>query len=203
METDGAMKTLIFLISGLYAVFSISAAQAAPSITLTLGSFENPHLVRVGGKCARLIRRSGRETLYNACTMCRKVSVIRKRRGIATPARRTFVVLPGSTMPVPFRGPGNSRITSDILCKGAPDPAQQALNPNDKKCVKLEQRIKSNVVVLVNSCGTCRGVAVNRRTQSGRSLGLQAYKLEPLGVVRVIPKGADQVVLAGEVACKS
>jgi hypothetical protein len=195
------MKYFLGLLGIWVLAVGTNALQAAPMSTSRINTEINPYAVTVGGKCTRLIRRNGRESIYNACSSCRKVSVIRKRRGISTPVRREFNLLPGAKLPIPFRGPGSSRITSDILCKGAPNPNQHPINSGStEKCVALEQRPQGKVV-LVNSCGTCRGVAINRTTKSGRSMGIQAYKLRPLGVVGVVPKGADHVVIAGEVAC--
>lgn len=197
------MKFISGLLTALVFGLGASSLLAGPIGTPIQDIAANPYVISIGGKCTRLIRENGRETIYNACATCRKVGVIRKRQGISTPVRREFNLLPGAKLPIPFRGPGSSRITSDILCKGAPNPNQHPVNTDTgEKCVALEQR-QQGKVVLVNSCGTCRGVAVNRTTRAGRSLGIQAYKLLPLGVVRVVPKGADHVVIAGEVACPS
>jgi hypothetical protein len=189
----------------LFGIFLVLAAMGssqagnlvAPSVTET----RNPNLTTIATKCTRLIRRSGRETLINTCNSCRLVGVTRKRAGIPTPVRREFSLAGRSQFPVPFRGPGVSRITSDIMCKGQPNPNAAPVN-TEKKCVSLEQRPQGKVV-MVNSCGTCRGVAIQRMTRAGQSLGLQAYKIFPQAVVMVTPKGAARVAIAGEVACPS
>ncbi len=189
---------------GLYVFFSILLlvadaipGQAANLPVLPGGTVAHPYLLNVAVKCTRLVRNGNREALINTCGTCRVVSVIRKRAGISTPVRREFNLPARSQFQVPFRGPGQSRITSDIPCKSEQNNPVQG-----EQCVKLEERGPGNVV-LVNSCGTCRGVAVQRVDKTGRPLGLQAYKLFPLAVARVAPKGAASVTISGEVACPS
>jgi len=203
MATVNNMRTLIGLLGTLILIAGSSAAHAAgPVISPVIGT-GNPVLQKIATKCTRLVRRGSSETLINTCNTCRIVSVTRKRKGIATPTRREFNLSARSQFPVPFRGPGSSRITSDILCKGAKSKNAHPVNSaQDKKCVALEQR-PGGKVVLVNSCGSCRGVAVHRVNKAGRSLGLQAYKLFPQAVARVAPKGAASVIISGEVACPS
>jgi len=156
--------------------------------------------------CTRMTRQGNIETLFNTCNTCRVVGLMRQRAGNALPVRRQFSLAPRSKFPVPFRGPGRTRITSDTPCKGEanalanPQQSQQAKSV--KQCVQLKQSSSGNVV-LVNSCKSCRGVAINRMNISGHSLGQQAYKLYPQAVVAVKSKGAARVALVGEVACPS
>jgi len=195
------MKVISGFLGTLVLIVGTNLVYAAGPVIPQVGHTGNPILQNVAAKCTRLIRRGNRETLVNTCDTCRVVGVIRKRVGISTPVRREFNLAARSQFPVPFRGPGSSRITSDIPCKGVQKQAGRPANPaQGKKCVTLEQRPQGGVV-LVNSCRTCRGVAVNRIDQGGRSLGLQAYKLFPQAVARVAPKGAVSVAISGEVAC--
>jgi len=194
------MKSLVMMLSALLLIAGSGVALAAPLVGAYDSPAETPYLLQISAKCSRLISRGGRETIVNTCDTCRVVGIIRKRPGIPAPVRRELTVQALSKIQVPFRGPGHSRITSDIRCKGQPNsgpklPTSQA----NTKCVQLEQRAVG--VVLVNSCGTCRGVAVQRMNKAGLSLGLQAYKLYPKAVARVASKGAAQVTISGEVAC--
>ncbi len=63
------------------------------------------------GQCTRLIPDGGREVIYNACSSCRVVGIIRRRPGNAVPVSRSYNVLPHSKFPVPFRFHGRSRIS--------------------------------------------------------------------------------------------
>jgi len=203
MEMIEKMKALFGILGLLVLVTGPGASHAAGPMTSSVNKDGNPLLQKVATRCTRLIRRGSSETLVNTCNTCRIVSVTRKRTGISTPVRREFNLAARSRFPVPFRGPGNTRITSDILCKGSPSKSAHPINSvQTKKCVALEQR-QNGKVVLVNSCGTCRGVAVHRVNKAGRSLGLQAYKLFPQAVAQVAPKGATSVTISGEVACPS
>jgi len=154
-------------------------------------------------RCTHVSTRGGGEVLVNTCNACQRVTIQRKRRGIAMPVMRTFNVQGRNAFPVSFKGPGRSRITSEIPCKGGQnivDPkAQQAAI---RKCVALK-KTREGGVVLVNSCTTCRGAAIERFTANGKSMGRQAYKLNPQSVVSVNPKGASGVSYLADVACKS
>ena len=203
MATGNNMKTLVGLLGTLILIAGPSVVQAAGPVVSPLSVAGNPALQKIAPKCTRLVRRGRSETLINTCNTCRIVGVTRKRQGIPTPVRREFNLAARSQFPVPFRGPGSSRITSDVLCKGERNKNAHPVNSaKDKKCVALEQR-PGGKVVLVNSCQACRGVAVHRVNKAGRSLGLQAYKLFPQAVARVAPKGAASVTISGEVACPS
>jgi len=197
------MNALIGLMGSFILSVGAVAGNAGDPGPISSDQISNPLLVTVAAnKCSHLVRQGGRETLINSCNTCRVVGVIRKRPGIGIPVRREFNVEAFSKFPVPFRGPGTSRITSDVLCRGQQKNTVQtttgAVPANG--CVALQAR-KQGAVVLVNSCGTCRGVAVQRLTSTGRSMGLQAYKLFPDAVVNVDPKGAARAIIAGEVAC--
>jgi len=153
--------------------------------------------------CVRIIRQGNSEVLYNKCNACRVVSLMRQRAGNALPVRREFTLSARSKFPVPFRGPGRTRITNDMGCKGEANAQKlQQSKParTGKQCVQLTQG-PSGSVVLANSCKSCRGVAIKRMNISGRSLGQQVYKLLPQAVVSVKSKGAARVALLAEVAC--
>ena len=72
----------------------------------------------VSQRCARLVPTGGREVIINECATCRIVNIIRKRPGNSAPFTRSYNVQPNTTFPVPFRGPGRSRVTSVRACKG-------------------------------------------------------------------------------------
>jgi len=74
-------------------------------------------------RCVRLIQdpQTRRETIVNVCTTCMVAKVARQRPGSAsgTPTLRDFTLLPGNRLMLPFRGPGQTRIT-EAPCKQAP-----------------------------------------------------------------------------------
>ena len=59
----------------------------------------------------------------------------------------------------------------------------KARQTTQKKCVALKTSV-TGVVILVNSCNSCRGVAVERYATNGKSMGRQAYKIN-LSVIQV------------------
>ncbi|MCK5167224.1 MAG: hypothetical protein KAQ66_07885 [Rhodospirillaceae bacterium] len=72
-------------------------------------------------KCARIIKNSvGSETLLNRCDACMKIKVERRRPGNsgATPTMRDYTMPQGSSQPLPFKGPGGTRIVAESPCKG-------------------------------------------------------------------------------------
>lgn len=79
-------------------------------------------------RCVRIVTdpQVHRETAYNGCDQCVVVKVERRRPGneSGTPTLREFTLLPGSSLPLPFQGPGQSRITSEMPCPGAPRAGQ-------------------------------------------------------------------------------
>ena len=157
------------------------------------------------GRCTRVIQQQNSEFILNACNVCQKVNIRRKRRGIAMPVMRTYNVQPRSKFPTSFKGTGRSRITSEVPCEGAagagvniaaPKPSPHASN----KCVTMRV-IKKKDVALINNCSSCRGVAVQRYNNAGRPLGRQIYRMQPLSVISIKSKGASQVRYIADIPC--
>jgi len=188
------IAVLAAVVLGLVAADAEAAGpRAGPDRT-----FSNPLLTTVAGRCTRLIRRVGSETLINTCNTCLMVNLARKRSGIALPVRRSFTLAAKSTFPVPFRGPGRTRITSEVPCKGttgeAPNLATTDIQKTQKsespiQCVQLKKGSTGNPV-LFNACKKCRAAAIRRLNASGSPMGQQAYLLQPNAIVSVEAKGA-------------
>lgn len=73
-------------------------------------------------RCARLLYdQAGRETIANVCNACVTVTVERSRPGQNndTPNIREFNIPGGTNQPLPFRGPGNTRIANETACPSA------------------------------------------------------------------------------------
>lgn len=70
-------------------------------------------------RCIRVVRDAqvGRETIVNVCKVCMVAKVARQRPGTSsgTPTLRDFTLLPGNQLLLPFRGPGQTRIT-EVPC---------------------------------------------------------------------------------------
>lgn len=191
--------------------FTATGAEASGPRTGPDRSLTNPLLMTVAGRCTRLIRRAGSETLVNTCNTCLMVNLARKRSGIALPVRRSFSLAAKSTFPVPFRGPGRTRITSEVPCKGtageAPNLAtteipQKRTDDSPIQCVQLKQGSTGNPV-LFNACRTCRAAAIRRLSAAGSPMGQQAYLLQPNAIVSVEAKGAAAVGLLADIDCPS
>ena len=123
---------------------------------------------------------------------------------------RTYDLRPNSKFPLPFKGPGRSRITSDVPCRDELGGGRDIFNPGKgrrrsaapKSCVALQNTGKGSVM-LVNQCSECRAAAVARYSSSGKSLGRQFYKVYPKASVRVAAKGAASVGYLADIACPS
>ncbi len=159
--------------------------------------------ISTGDRCIRLIRQGNSEVLVNSCTVCRTATIIRSRPGSAVPVGRRFNVQARSTFPVPFRGPGRSRIRTDIPCPGNKGGAKDLLKAdvsNTKSaptCVSMERA--GNDVVMSNTCGTCRAVAFERISGANRS---RDYLLvSGRAKVPVSANGYDSVALLADIAC--
>lgn len=156
-------------------------------------------------KCTRLLPTGAREVIINQCSQCRIVNITRKRPGNAVPVSRSFTVLGQSQMTVPFRGPGRSRITSELPCKGETGAAENLADPNPRKrkpkvCVGMEET-PGGGIALVNKCSVCKAALIERRNRTGGEGKRQAYKVSPKSAVEVLSRGAAQIALLAEVDC--
>ena len=67
---------------------------------------------------------------HQSVQQSRVVNITRKRPGNAVPVTRTYNVRPNSKIDLPFRGPGRSRITSELPCKGDPGAPENLVDPD-------------------------------------------------------------------------
>lgn len=75
-------------------------------------------------RCVRIVRdQVGRETLVNTCNACVLARVERRRPGNPNnpPNLRDYTIPQGSKQPLSFRGPGKTRILSEVDCHAIPD----------------------------------------------------------------------------------
>ncbi|MEK9752460.1 MAG: hypothetical protein VW338_04515 [Rhodospirillaceae bacterium] len=161
-------------------------------------------------ECVRTYAQGHSEFLVNACDTCRRVAITHRRYGSnGSPAMRTYDLQPKSKFPLPFKGAGRSRVTSDVPCRDEAGGGQDLLNPGKgrreeapKTCVSLQSTAR-NGVVLVNQCGGCRAAAVVRYAANGQSMGREFFKVLGRGVVPVPAKGAAKVGYLADVDCPS
>ncbi len=175
-------------------------------LALAAGILTPPPASAALNKCTRLLPTGGREVIINTCNKCRIVNIIRKRPGNAVPVTRKYNVQPNSRITVPFRGPGRSRITSELPCKGDPGAAINLADPKPRKkkpaeiCVALEKS-KDGGILLVNSCTVCKAAMIERQDRLGGNPKRQAYRVEAKSSVPVPHNGAAQVGFLAEVDC--
>lgn len=157
-------------------------------------------------RCLRIVRQGAIETLVNTCDACRIASLIRSRPGSEVPVGRRFNVQAKSTFPVPFRGPGTTRIKSEFPCPGEKGGDQDIMNikqeakPGTPECVSLEQASDIGIV-LVNRCGTCRAVAIERYTADGAGRARAYLTVAGGSRAPVAANGFARVGLLAEIAC--
>lgn len=198
------MRLFSLFLLGLFTAILGQPQPATAAGLAPLKEFNAPSrlLKPAATRCVRLLRRGNAETLVNTCGTCKIVGITRKRTGVAIPIRRSFNIQGGTSLSMPFRGPGNSRVTSTQSCQ---DEAADARDHDKAKtatnsCVALKQATGGKVV-LVNSCGTCRGAAIERMDRNGRVLNRQAFKIKPKDAATVVPQGAAKVGIIADFAC--
>lgn len=95
---------------------SLKLTVMALVMTLAVGEAQAMALNR----CVKIVRdpQVNRETLVNTCNQCLTAKVERRRPGndSGTPNMRDFTLLPGAAQPLPFLGPGSSRILNEAPC---------------------------------------------------------------------------------------
>ncbi len=156
-------------------------------------------------RCIRIIRQGNIETMVNTCNTCVVANIIRSRPGNAVPVGREFNIQPRSDFPVPFKGPGRTRINSEKPCpgeRGADQDLMESFNQPkaEKKCVSMERSQRYDVV-LINKCGLCKAVAIERVTADGASRSRNYMALAGGSTVPVRANGFAAVGLVGEIDC--
>jgi hypothetical protein len=161
-------------------------------------------------ECARTYIQGHSEVVVNYCTTCRRVAIQHRRYGSnGAPTSRTYDLQPRAQFPLPFKGGGRSRITSDVPCRDELGGGKDLLNPGKgrreevpKSCVSLQTTARSGVV-LVNQCGGCRAAAIVRYAANGQSLGREFFKVLGRASVPVPSRGAAKVGYLADVDCPS
>lgn len=156
-------------------------------------------------RCIRIQRQGMTETLVNICSVCQRATIIRSRPGSEVPVGRSYDIQPKSTFPVPFRGPGSTRVTNETVCPADAQAANSAdsnlLPPSDgKSCISMQRSGRAGVV-LVNRCGECRSVSIQRINTNG-AVGARGFMMVVGGASLPVPsEGYAGVALLGESSC--
>ena len=170
----GGLRIGIALATLIVAVTAPDARpQAAEPFSVLRPSIQGPTAPRVpvaNKKCVRLTSSRNREALVNTCAECRTVKVQRTRRGNGFPSLRTLTVQKRSRFDLNFKGPGRSRVLSDLPCRGETTTAANS------QCVRLVEP-QGRKPVLLNQCNSCRAVGVETKALAG-SGARQTYTLK-------------------------
>lgn len=153
-------------------------------------------------ECARVTRVAGQVILTNICGQCRNIQVVKDRGGNALPSLRTFVLNGGEQFPLPFKGPGATRVVSDGNCR---EDSQIGQHEQHKIAEALRQCIlpaqTSRGVVLANSCNTCRSIVIERRYIDGRETH-KSYALDAGEVLAFADEGAAGADIIHDGPCR-
>lgn len=150
--------------------------------------------------CIRLQIGEMRKVLLNVCSACRTIKVEHKRPGAATPIFRNYTMGPTSRLPLPFRGPGRTRIVAEGACpRPGGDSAQGATEKEGGTCVRLVNA-RGGKMALVNQCKTCRSVVAERIDQGGRRTQ-QTVVVAGRAAVPLAREGAAQARIVSQRPC--
>ena len=153
--------------------------------------------------CLTLVRTTYSETIVNKCSMCRIGTIIRSRPGNSVPSSRTYNIQPKTLIPVPFKGPGASRITRDAPCEGAPGGPTNLLdkqkNNNQQKCLQITG--KNGHFFLINHCSKCRKGGVLRTNKSGEKKNFKGYKIPGKNARPITSGGFSQAKIVIDMDC--
>ena len=158
-------------------------------------------------KCSRIHKTATGEQLINSCNSCRIVKVQRKRPGADAPINRTYTVPQNTTTDLSFRGPGHSRILSDISChplssKNNRNAVNQLPKKANKRCILMQRTERAGIsgLALANTCDECRIVVVDRIDARG-SRRSQNVVLSGNSIIPLPSKGAAQAGIMSEKLC--
>ena len=158
-------------------------------------------------KCTHLKKTLSGELIQNTCSSCRVIKVQRKRPGAVAPINRTYTIPPNSNTNLSFRGPGQTRLLSDVPCKSKflsnVNKRTRNSETKEKKCIELKKLNKTGVtaLVLLNRCEYCRIAVVDRINSLGSSR-LQNIVLAGKSILNLPALGAVQAGVKTEKSCK-
>jgi hypothetical protein len=165
----------------------LTAALAAPSTASAT-------------QCIAQVRDVRGETLINRCGECRLVDIQHQRRGGGFLTKRSYRIPGKTSQPLPFKGPGSTRIVSDTACESENSAATEP-RIRGAECGKLIKRPDGRPA-LINTCSACRGVVLERTMETGQTLR-QVYTLGGRAIIPINLRGAVQLEVVGELSCNN
>lgn len=151
------------------------------------------------GKCVRVVRDAGGDMLQNGCGGCRLVSVQRTRPGASKPTAQTLTVPKKTRQPLPFRGPGQTRITAERPCPGTAPASLRASAGAGRQCVRFIRNPKGNAA-LINPCKACRAVKVEFVDTAGNRTH-RAFAIAPRSPVSFPATGLSKARILTDMPC--
>ena len=178
---------------------SVSALTLGQSDAL---SWFEKRLLPVKVSCVRIIKKSGREQLVNRCNSCLVVQIKRTRPGRPEGALRDITIGAKRSTTLSFRGPGVTRISSELTCATAQslEAPKEENKVEPQQCLRLIKHDKIGMV-MVNTCAACRKAVIERRFDKGGrklaniSVGANTYAPVP-------PLGAIYAKIVNEKSCR-
>ncbi|HJO69191.1 MAG TPA: hypothetical protein QF804_05860 [Rhodospirillales bacterium] len=164
-------------------------ADPARSQPTTIG------VIPAAAQCVRVQRRQYGENLVNACDLCATVKIEHRRPGAQFPTFRDYTLPTGSTLPLPFRGGGKTRILTERACGG--DTLQ---NPASDRCVQFRP-VNATVSVLLNPCAKCRAVVVARGNGAG-GRSIETMAIAPKSYVQIAANITNRPQIISEKSCR-
>ena len=149
------------------------------------------------GQCVVLSKQGTRETLTNRCNACREVHVRRERPGGGFPTDRVYRLMEGSSVNLPFRGTGRTRITIDAGCETDDSPVS---GTEDQLCISIVPKSKIGPA-LVNRCQTCRVAVIESRERDGMRRS-RTYMLDARSYVPFTNVNALDARILSQSECK-
>ena len=150
-------------------------------------------------QCVRVIPLPAGDVLENACAGCRLVSVQRVRPGTSKPTSQTLTVPERTRQPLPFLGPGHTRITAERPCPGAaPEPLRASTSPA-RNCVRFVED-GTGGAALINPCKTCRAVNVEFVDTAGNR-SRRAFAIAPCSPLRFPAAGLATARILADAPC--
>ncbi len=152
--------------------------------------------------CIRLQVGEGRKVLLNVCPTCRTIKVEHKRPGAAAPVFRDYTMGPSSRLPLPFRGPGRTRVIAEGGCAkpGGAEEAPGETGKDGETCVRLVNA-RGGKLALVNQCKDCRSVIAERVHRSGQRTQ-QTLLVAGGAAVPLAREGAAQARIVSQRPCR-
>lgn len=157
-------------------------------------------LLQALSPCVTLSEINGRGTLINRCGACQAVGLSHKRPGDKPAIHRTYPVPANSSTGLPFRGPGQSQITSIAPCRPEATQDQKKDATASEKCAHLQRTLDGGLVI-INTCNGCLEAEAELLGE-GNFKARESFTLAGRAYMPVETKGASQARILSERKCR-